>query len=411
MSRSICSVAALLSAFLALPAVAAPRIQAAYQADLQAHQEREDEALSILLLGLSDKRTANRIRMEYDIDGRYRYDHVGGRDNSQWRGSGAMDYRISNSLHALLNLELSEIADPGVVVENELDTQTLADGRAGLQWRFGGSGRSEWSTLLQRQMFRYQSSSELDADENRLELGYRYRFDARSSLSLGFNRFDQRYRDSAQAALDTSNDEWQLGYAKRWARLELQLSASSREVEFGDGGSDRFEGYGIELSHQANSRNRLSFQFARTQEQAFRFNTRLGSTLARLEQAGLVNTDSLRLSWDYHGRLTTLTLALYQDDFEILNGAAAGAGLQRGADLTMLRQFTEHFSARLSATSLDNDLSNSVTRLTELSLIYQWLQSRRFDLGMELQSRSGEEAGGDAADVSFVLRGRARLVP
>jgi len=402
---------ALLSALVALPATAAPRIQAAYLLDLEAHRERDDEALSTLQLELSDDYAARRLRMDYDLVGRYRYDHVDERDNSQWNGSGALDYRFSRSLGALLDIELSEVADPGVVIEDELDTQTLLDGRAGLQWNLSGIGRSEWSALLQRQMFRYQSSSELDADEDRIDLGYRYRLSERASFSLGFSRFDQRYRDATQSSLDTDNSQWQIGYDKRWSRLDLQLFANSRKVDFDDGGSDRFEGYGIELSHRPNSRNRLSLRLSRELEQAFRFNTRLGNGLDRLEQAGLVDTDSLRLSWDYRGRFTTLNLALYQDDFDIVNGAAAGPGRQRGGELTLQRELNPRFSAQLSATALDNDLTDTETRLTELSLIYQWLRSRRFDLRVLLQSRSGEEAGADADDVSLILQGQANLIP
>jgi hypothetical protein len=410
MSRRL-ALATSLFVLATLPAAAAPRIQAAYLLDLETHQERDDEALSGLQLELSDDYAARRLRMDYDLVGRYRYDHVDDRDNSQWNGSGALDYRFSRSLSALLNLDLSEVADPGVLIEDELDTQTLVDGRAGLQWRLSGIGRSEWSALLQRQVFRYQSSSDLDADEDRVDLGYRYRLSERASFSLGYSRFDQRYREASQSILDTENSQWQLGYDKRWARVDLQLFANSREVEFDDGGSDRFEGYGIELSHRPNSRNRLSLRLSRDLEQAFRFNTRLGNGLDRLEQAGLVDTDSLRLSWDYRGRFTQMNLSLYQDDFDIINGAAAGPGRQRGGELTLLREFNQRFSARLSATALDNDLADSETRLTELSLIYQWLRSRRFDLRVELQSRAGEEAGEDADDVSLVLRGRANLIP
>ena len=395
----------------ALPAIAAPRLQASYAVDLEAHQEREDEAVSTLALGLSDDYSARRLRLDYDILGQYRYDHVDAIDNTQWSGQGALDYRFSRHLGGLIELALSEVADPGVAVEDDLATQTLVDGRVGLQWGWAGRGRSEWSALLQRQMFRYQESDELDADEDRLDLIYRYLLSERSSYRIGFSRFDQRYLDQAQSGLDTENSQWEIGFDRRWSRLDLELFANTRAVDFDDGSSDSFEGYGLELGYAPNSRNRLSLRLSRELQQAFRFNTQLGNGLDRLEQAGLVDTDSLRLSWDYSGRYTAMTLALYQDDFDILNGPAAGSGTQRGGDLDIERRLNQRFSIRLSASALDNDLNDTTTRLTELSLVYQWLQTRRIDLRIELQSRSGEEADEDADDRSLILRGRANLIP
>ncbi len=410
----MCKRLACIAVLLVLPAwqaIAAPRLQSSYAVDLEAHQEREDEAVSTLEIGLSDDYTARRLRLDYDILGRYRYDHVDAIDNTQWSGQGALNYRFSRSLGGLIDLTLSEVADLGVLVEDELATQTLVDGRAGLQWIWAGRGRSEWTALLQRRMFRYQESDELDADEDRIELNYRYRLSQRSSYRIGFSRFDQSYLDESQSSLDTDNSQWEIGFDRRWSRLSLELFANTRDVDFDDGSNDCFEGYGLELGYDPNSRNRLSLRLSRELQQAFRFNTQLGNGLDRLEQAGLVDTDSLRLSWDYRGRYTTLTLALYQDDFNILNGPAAGSGTQRGGDLDIERRLNQRFSARLSATALDNDLSDTTTRLTELSLTYQWLRSRRFDVRVELQTRSGEEADQDADDLSLILRGRANLIP
>ncbi len=405
------AVGSILLWLVALPALAAPRPQAAYQIDFKAHQEREDEAISTLSLGLSDNTTARRLRTEYDILGRYREDHVDARSNTQWTGQGALDYRFSRSLSGLLDLNLSEVAAPGAVIDDVLDTQTQANGRAGLQWVVGGVGRSQLAMLLQRRIYRYDQSRELDADEDRLQLDYRYRLDERSTISLGFSRYDQRYRDGAQSTLDTDNSEWQLGFDKRWTRLSLELFASDRKVEFDDGSNDRFNGYGIELAHQANSRNRLSLRLSRELQQAFRFNTQLGNALARLENAGLVETDRVRLGWDYRGRFTTFSLSLYQDDFDILNGDDAGSGRQKGGDFTLQRRINERLRAELTATALDNTVSATETRLSELALVYQWLRSRRFQGELQLRARNGEEAGQDADDLSLILQARANLLP
>ena len=388
---------------------AAPRIDLYYQLDLEAHQERDDEARSALLLGLSDDRVASRLKLNYDLQGRYFYDHVDKRDNTQWSGRGELDYRLSRSLSGVAELSLAEVADPGVQIEDELDTQTLAQGQAGLQWQSVGPGRGQFSAALLREFFRYQNSDDLDADENRFDLGYRYRFSDAAALSLGYSRFEQRYVDPAQSSLDTDNDQWQIGFDRRWTRLGLQLFANTRKVELDDGSSDRFEGYGLELSHQANSRNRLSLRLARDLQQAFRFNTLLGNGLDRLEQAGLVQTDSLRLRWNYTGRFTRVDLSLYQDDLEVLNGSAAGDGRQRGGTLLLNREINARLSGELSATSLRNDLDSNETDLQTLALEYQWIRSQRFDLRVRLEARGGEEAGADADDTSLILQGRARL--
>ncbi len=388
---------------------AAPRIDLSYQLDLEAHQERDDEARSALLLDLSDDRVASRLKLNYDLQGRYFYDHVDQRDNTQWSGRGQLDYRISKNLSGLAELALTEVADPGVRIEDELDTQTLTQGQAGLQWQGRGRGRGQFSAGLMREFFRYQNSDELDANENRFDLGYQYRFSDTAALSLGYSRFEQRHVDPAQSGLDTDNDQWQIGFDRRWTRLGLQLFANTRKVEFDDGSSDRFEGYGLELSHQANSRNRLSLRLARDLQQAFRFNTLLGNGLDRLEQAGLVQTDSLRLGWNYTGRFTRADLSLYQDDLEVLNGSATGNGRQRGGTLLLSRQINARLSGELSATSLRNDLDSNETDLQTLALVYQWIRSRRFDLRVRLEARGGEEAGADADDTSLILQGRARL--
>ncbi len=394
-----------------LPVLAAPRPQAAYQIDLKAHQKRENEAISTLSLRLSDNTTARRLRIEYDILGHYRVGHVAARSNTQWSGQGAVDYRVSRSLSGLLDLNLNEVAAPGAVIEGVLDTQTQANGRAGLQWISAGSGRSQLVTLLQRRFFRYDQNQELDADEDRLQMDYRYHLDEQSTISLGFSRYDQRYRDDAQSTLDTDNSEWQLGFDKHWIRLSLDLFVSSRKVEFDDGSSDRFNGYGIELAHQSNTRNRLSLRLSRELQQAFRFNTQLGNALARLENAGLVETDRVRLGWDYRGRFTTLSLSLYQDDFDILNGNAAGSGRQKGGSLALQRRINERLRAELTATALDNTVSDTETRLSGLALVYQWLRTRRFQGELQLRGRSGKEAGQDADDLSLILQARANLLP
>ena len=414
MSRLLCynlraTVMFLLGLAAASSAAASPRIDLSYQLDLEAHQKRDDEARSSLMLDLSDERVASRLKLNYALQGRYYYEHVDQRDNTQWSGRGRMDYRFSRGLSGLAGLSLSEVADPGVRIENELDTQTLAQGQLGLQWQGKARGRGQFSADLLREFFRYQGSDELDADENRFDLGYRYRFSDTSGLNLGYSRIEQRYVDPARSNLDTDNDQWQIGFDRRWTRVGLQLFANTRKIEFDDGSSDRFEGYGLELSHQANSRNRLSLRLARDLQQAFRFNTLLGNGLNRIEQAGLVQTDSLRLSWNYTGRFTRAELNLYQDDLEVLNGNAVGNGRQRGGSLVLSREINNKLSGELSATSLRNDLDSNETDLQTLALIYQWIRSRRFDLRVRLESRSGKEAGADADDTSLILQGRARL--
>ncbi len=414
MSRSLChnilvSAMALLALVAAGSAAAAPRIDLSYQLDLEAHRERDDEARSSLLLDLADERVASRLKLDYTLQGRYYYEHVDQRDNTQWSGRGQLDYRFSQSLSGLAELSLSEVADPGVRIEDELDTQTLAQGRAGLQWQGRAHGRGQFSADLLREFFRYQDSDELDADENRFDLGYRYRFSDTTALNLGYSRFEQRHVDPARSNLDTDNDQWQIGFDRRWTRVGLQLFANTREIEFDDGSSDRFEGYGLELSHQANSRNRLSLRLARDLQQAFRYNTQLGNGLNRLEEAGLVQSDSLRMSWNYTGRHTRAGLSLYQDDLEVLNGNASGNGRQRGGRLVLNREINKKLSGELSATSLRNDLDSNETDLQTLALIYQWIHSRRFDVRIRLEGRSGKEAGADADDTSLILQGRARL--
>ncbi len=389
-----------------------PRLQLNYDIDLEARQQRDNRYLSTIGLQLKDDFSAHRLKMNYDLNGRYLYEHNLRQENTLWLGQGTVDYRISRSLSALANLNLVEVASPGVTVDDVLTTQTLANGRIGLQWRTADRRRSQFRVLAEEHLYRYQNSTGLDADEDRMELEYRYRLSEQSGYSLAYQRFAQRYRNGAQSALDTDTGMWQLGFDKRWSRVGVEWFANSRKVEFVDGGSDRFDGYGMELSHQPNSRNRLSMRLGRDVQQAFRFNTTLGNGLNRLEDAGLVETDSLRLDWSYRGRFSAVTLTLYQDDIQVLSGPSANtSGRQKGGSLSLRRDLTEKFRAELNTTFLDNDFTGNRTRLTELSFIYQWVRARNIDLSLNLQGRQGDEAGQVADDVSLIIQGRARLIP
>ena len=389
---------------------AAVELDLEYALTMEQHTEQEDRLLSDLMVVLDDQYVSSQFKIEADLTSNFVYEHRGEEDNVLLDGEILSSYLFNKSFSWVLEsqfLEINEVAGEDI---DELNSQTVSVISTGLVFDYTRGLRGGVITRLLAKKVNYEESP-LDADERSLEIAYFYPLNSSSSITTSYIIERQEYDDKNESINDVDTDLIRIDYSKRFSFVTTELYLEYNDIEYLNQDTDEeVDAYGINFSYQINSRSSVALEYAHDLLQTFSLNSTLVDPQNPVLTSGLVENDRYTVRYSFLTNRSDFRLELYQNDLEDVSDIGTSTGKQEGVIIEHTQYLTEKLDVGFSYEELQNEIDDTDTSFSTLSLNYQITESASYSTSTSLNVEDWDEDSGQEDDVELVLELRVFII-
>ena len=393
-----------------------PNLQAAVNLDLdyairaEQHTERDDRLLSDFIVTLDDQYVSSQFNIEADLTSNFVYEHRDEEDSVLIDGEILSSYLFNESFSWILDsqfLEINEVAGEDI---DELNSQTISVVSTGLIFDYTRGLRGGVITRLLAKRVNYEESP-LDADEKALEIAYFYPLNSSSSITTSYIIERQEYDDEVESINDVDTDIIRIDYNKRFSFVTTGIYLELNDIEYLNQDVDEeVEAYGISFNYQINSRSSVLLEYAHDLLQTFSLNTTLVDPQNPVLTSGLVENDRYTLQYSFLTNQIDFRMELYQNDLDDVSDTGSSSGKQEGIIVEHTQYLTEKLDFGISYEALKNEVNDTDTSLTALSLRYQISESTNYSTFTSLNVEDRDDDSEQEDDVELLFEFRVSII-
>jgi len=381
-----------------------------YALRMEQHTEQDDRLLSDFAVTLDDQYVSSRFNIETDLTTNFVYEHRDDEDNILLDGDILSSYLFNNSFSWVLEtqfLEINEVAGEDI---DELNSQTVSVISTGLVFDYTRGLRGGVITRLLTKKVDYEESP-LDADEQALEIAYFYPLNSSSSITASYIIERQEYDDSNESINDVDTDLIRIDYQKQFSFVTTAIYLELNDIEYLNQDTDEeVEAYGVNFNYQINSRSAVTLEYAHDLLQTFALNTTLVDPQNPVLTSGLVENDRYTIQYSFLTNQDDFRIELYQNDLDDVSDTGTSSGKQEGLIIEYTRYLTEKLDVGFSYEELQNEVDDTDTSFSTLSVNYQITESASYATSTSLNVEDWDEDSAQEDDVELVLELRVFII-
>lgn len=359
-----------------------------YTASLENHSNEDDEHISTLDLSLSDNRTWEKYRNDYNLSFEYNYEHLENEENTQYEGFYYGTYEIRGpDLVWDINADFEVVAEEAGTKVDTFESQNQVTFSTGPTARLFRElrGITELSAIASRSTY---SESDLDSTSGLVSLSHAYPITSSRSLTTALFFRSVEYDDeiNAFADYDATGLEFVFASAGRTSDLRFRAALTAFENDLDTPDQDEYE---FQYVHRMTAKSSIVFDIADILENSEEFNNRDPSLYNDLFLASLIRSKRVSLGYGYVDNEDSTNLAVYTENLEALFEDLPERD-NVGLVLSWSRQVTTNQTLSTYIDYVESEVLDQITDSTTASLIYSLQHSEYISSEFELSTEIDE---------------------